>query len=244
MNYERTYGLGASAGNQTAITLATSGTLNLQHCQIGSGTASTISIGAGTTVTGNNNIITSSNTNAVTGAGTYNYTCAQYTGISSLTNASSQTGGPINTGSISFDNGVNKLSSYVQATTFTPVLKFGGATTGITYTTQFGKYQRVGNCVNFHINIVLSSKGSASGAATITGMPVTSAGDSASYEFIFDVQTITGPANTTYYQAEMAPSSTTLTLLANNALTGATASLTDANFANTTVLRISGAYFV
>jgi len=57
--------------------------------------------------------------------------------------------------------------------TWTPVLNFGGATTGITYTTQQGQYSRIGNLVIAEFYIVLSSKGSATGAATITGLPFT-----------------------------------------------------------------------
>lgn len=58
--------------------------------------------------------------------------------------------------------------------TFTPVLNFGGATTGITYSIQSGKYKKVGKQCFFQVRISLTSKGSATGAAAITGLPFTS----------------------------------------------------------------------
>src|SRR5690349_12758308 len=54
---------------------------------------------------------------------------------------------------------------------FTPVLKFGGATTGITYSTQTGSYIAIGSLVFVSVNITLTSKGTATGTATIEGLP-------------------------------------------------------------------------
>ena len=54
---------------------------------------------------------------------------------------------------------------------WTPALNFGGATTGITYTTQTGTYTRNGDVYTAEANVVLSSKGSATGSATVTGLP-------------------------------------------------------------------------
>jgi hypothetical protein len=54
--------------------------------------------------------------------------------------------------------------------TWTPALRFGGATTGITGS-QVGRYTRIGNMVFAQGTIALSSKGSATGAATIAGLP-------------------------------------------------------------------------
>jgi len=76
--------------------------------------------------------------------------------------------------SITFGAG-SALSNYVTTTSWTPVLNFGGATTGITYTTQSASYVRIGSMAFVQINIVLSSKGSATGVNTITGFPLTTA---------------------------------------------------------------------
>ncbi|CAB5178907.1 Bacteriophage T7 tail fibre protein [uncultured Caudovirales phage] len=67
---------------------------------------------------------------------------------------------------------VSSLSAHAGGT-FTPALQFGGATTGITYSAQIGRFQRTGNRVYFEIRMALSSKGSATGTATIAGLPFT-----------------------------------------------------------------------
>ena len=54
--------------------------------------------------------------------------------------------------------------------TWTPALRFGGATTGIAGS-QVGRYTRIGNMVFAQGTIALSSKGSATGAASIAGLP-------------------------------------------------------------------------
>lgn len=54
---------------------------------------------------------------------------------------------------------------------FTPVLKFDGVDTGITYVTQSGTFTRIGDLVFINIHLHLSSKGSATGDATIVGLP-------------------------------------------------------------------------
>lgn len=73
---------------------------------------------------------------------------------------------------ISFNDGSDVLATYVSTDTFTPVLEFGGGTTGITYSTQTGIYTQVGELVWVVISLILTSKGSSSGAATITGLPL------------------------------------------------------------------------
>ena len=65
----------------------------------------------------------------------------------------------------------SQLLNWYEEGTFTPALAFGGAGTGITYTTQTGYYTRIGRQVTLQIRIVLSSKGSATGGATIGGFP-------------------------------------------------------------------------
>jgi hypothetical protein len=142
---------------------------------------------------------------------------------------------------ISFDSGTNVLSSFVLATTFTPVLAFGGASVGITYTTRVGKYQRVGNMVYFTIFINLSSKGSSTGAATITGLPVTAASDSSSNN-AFTIMIGTTIAGATGFTSEV--SGTSLSLQYLLAATGANTGLADTNFTNTSILKIQGHYFV
>jgi hypothetical protein len=65
---------------------------------------------------------------------------------------------------------VNTLDDYEEGT-FTPSLVFGVGSTGMTYSSQLGKYTKVGRQVTIEIKIVLTAKGSSTGPATITGLP-------------------------------------------------------------------------
>ena len=56
---------------------------------------------------------------------------------------------------------------------WTPVIAFGGASTGITYTARDGAYTKIGRQVTLTFMVELSSKGSSTGDATITGLPFT-----------------------------------------------------------------------
>lgn len=75
---------------------------------------------------------------------------------------------------VSFDNLLTSLNVVAITTgTFTPGLAFSVSSTGVTYTTHTGRYLKVGKLVFIEITIELSSKGSASGDAWITGLPFT-----------------------------------------------------------------------
>lgn len=64
------------------------------------------------------------------------------------------------------------LSDYTApGSNFTPVLSFGGASTGITYSTQAGSYTKIGKLVAATFRITLTSKGSSTGAAAVAGLP-------------------------------------------------------------------------
>lgn len=60
---------------------------------------------------------------------------------------------------------------------WTPVLAFGGASVGITYTTQVGRYVKISNMVHAMGRIIISSNGTSLGDATISGLPFTSKND-------------------------------------------------------------------
>ena len=77
---------------------------------------------------------------------------------------------------ISFDSGTTTLNAY-QTNTFTPNLSFGGASTGITYNFQIGKYYQIGSMIYFSIYIELTSKGISTGNAAISNLPFPSASD-------------------------------------------------------------------
>lgn len=68
---------------------------------------------------------------------------------------------------------VNTLDDYEEGT-FTPTISFGGASVGVTYTTQSGVYTKIGNIVIYSLNIALSSKGSSVGSLLVGGLPFNS----------------------------------------------------------------------
>jgi hypothetical protein len=83
----------------------------------------------------------------------------------------------------SASSNANTLDDYEEGT-WTPALQFGFASTGITYATQLGTYTKIGNLVQARFTIVLSSKGAATGNATVDGLPFTAnAGGSAATIF-------------------------------------------------------------
>lgn len=73
-----------------------------------------------------------------------------------------------------FSNGINlggtNLTVYEEGT-WTPAIRFGSASTGITYSTQVGTYTRVGNIVTAKCRIILTSKGTSVGSLDMTGLP-------------------------------------------------------------------------
>ena len=104
-------------------------------------------------------------------------------GTSTLTGNATASGTLTSTGLITASAGVaiggtgseNTLDDYEEGN-WTPVLKFGGGTTGITYNTQIGRYTKVGRQVFINATVFLSSKGSSTGVAQITGLPFATGG--------------------------------------------------------------------
>lgn len=125
--------------------------------------------------------------------------------------------------------------------TWTPTLKFGGNTTGITYNTQMGRYTRIGNMVFATCYVRLTNKGSATGAATIDGLPT-----SANLAGLYAAGTIgfiSAITSTGTMEAYITPNSSQITLRQVD-IAGTNAATTDVNFANTSEIIISIAYSV
>lgn len=66
----------------------------------------------------------------------------------------------------------NTLDDYEEGT-FTPTLRFGGASVGMTFSSQLGRYTKIGRLVTIHILLVITAKGSSTGVATIGALPFT-----------------------------------------------------------------------
>lgn len=80
-----------TAQNATCLTTAGTGISIWSESTFSSGSASAVSIGAGTSVSIYNCNVGSTNTNAITGAGTLNYSSIIFTNTSSLINTTTQT---------------------------------------------------------------------------------------------------------------------------------------------------------
>jgi hypothetical protein len=141
-------------------------------------------------------------------------------------------------GLATFSGGINlgdeTLSEYNEGT-FTPTLNFGGATTGITYSSpQGGVFTRIGRLCYVQIAFVLTSKGSATGNATISGLPF-NAGDlitNTSIENSLSFSLFSGRSDAV---ASVSGTSVTIRNLSGD-------SLNQNNFTDTTSIRLCGCY--
>jgi hypothetical protein len=225
-----------NTGNQNTTTITTAGTgiSTADASNFSSGTASTISIGSGTSFFSYGCCTyNSSNTNVITGSGTFQYCFVAMPGSGFGINAT--TVGPFTAG----------LYIGPAPTVFTPGVAFGGATTGITYSAQTGYYMPFyKNLVIFGFQIGLSSKGSASGNATITGLPFAGGANAANVGNI----AFPGYGNFTFTSGniqlfmQVNNGATTAGMYQTGTGIGVTA-VTNTNFANNTVLYCNGFYF-
>lgn len=127
----------------------------------------------------------------------------------------------------------------IPVTNWVPVLTFGNASVGITYSVQTGKYSQIGNVVFFAFQITLTSKGSSTGNAAVTGLPIASIGQFQDY--VISTSFVTFASG---YLIGQIASGTQAVLLRNNKTAAAIIDLTDAEFANNSVIVCSGSYMV
>lgn len=140
------------------------------------------------------------------------------------------------TGSVADGGAVGSAAAQgYSATSFTPVLRLGGASTGITYSAQAGFSVQIGSIVVGVYSLVLTSKGSATGAVTIGGLPVASGANAANAGAGGSVSSFSNLASLTgAVVSQIGASSSALALLQEGA--AATAALTDANVTNTSAI--------
>ena len=121
---------------------------------------------------------------------------------------------------------------------FTPILKFGGNTTGMVQSTTYGVKTKIGEYWHVEIAIVLSSKGSATGIAQITGLPKAANlvfNPAVSFSSCVNMTGMTGSII-----GQLATNTGTINLSQSTA-TGMS-NLTDAQFTNTSNLQLSVIY--
>ena len=131
----------------------------------------------------------------------------------------------------------SQLLNWYEEGTWTPVIAFGGASVGITYTTQEGTYTRLGNRVLFQGRIVLSSLGSSTGTVTITGLPFTVSGYGS-----FSVQPNRIGATVATVLGSFSNGATSLGL--SQIVAGTNTVLNDTNLTATSIFNFSGQYLV
>jgi hypothetical protein len=134
--------------------------------------------------------------------------------------------------------GVNTLDDY-EEDSFTPAFEFGGGTTGLTYTTQTGRYTKIGNRVFFTITLVINSNGSSTGSARITGLPFTSS-NAANYACAILAEGLA--ASVLSVQAQVVGNGTAIALYSFTA--GTTTALNDTTVPDGSVFVVSGHYHV
>ncbi|MBS0654025.1 MAG: hypothetical protein JSR39_10940 [Verrucomicrobia bacterium] len=132
------------------------------------------------------------------------------------------------------------LSAYLE-NNFTPAINFGGGATGITYSVQNGRYTNIGRAVVFEILLILTSKGSSTGNATITNLPFFVGNGNLPFFGYFAAFT-SFPASTTIPMAVSGGGSKTLTLYGYNGSTGGVTNFTNTNFSGTDQIYINGSY--
>jgi hypothetical protein len=151
----------------------------------------------------------------------------------------------LGTGGIQFNGdtaAANALDDYEEGT-WTPTITFDGASAGITYNTTFtgATYTKIGNRVFVSGYLLLTNKGSSTGAAAIANLPFTSVSGNNRY-----LGVTVGGSDFTFanqFWARIGPASNTIDLIESTEA-GAATSITNADFTNGTDLYFSAHYTV
>lgn len=131
-------------------------------------------------------------------------------------------------------------NTYVTSGTFTPVLAFGGASVGIIYSRQLGYYTQIGPLIHIDLDIVLTSKGSSVGAATISGLPAISRVGPNHQMFMLGSDYLSFAASE--IPKPRIPSGSSIINLVATKSNNLTTILANTDFANNTIIEISGSY--
>ena len=138
----------------------------------------------------------------------------------------------------------NLLDDYEEGT-FVPSLTFGGASVGITYSSsrRYGIYTKIGNVVTYFVHLELTSKGSSTGGANITGLPFTTTNANGNQNYIPGAVFISNMASLSTIPVVRSLSGSTnmdIYQMVSSQYSG----ITNANYNNTTGMQVSGHYYV
>lgn len=136
--------------------------------------------------------------------------------------------------------GANTLDDYEEGS-WTPDLQFGGAKVDITYSVDAGWYTKIGRQVSLTGFIVLTSKGSSNGDATVAGLPFTIANDNGATLSLTIFYDHVSFANIIIAHATK---NTAIIDLSELLEAGTRTNLTDANFANNSWIKVAMTYFI
>jgi hypothetical protein len=134
----------------------------------------------------------------------------------------------------------NVLDDYEEGT-WTMGVTFGGASVGVTTLYNTGTYTKIGRQVTVNGYLALTSKGSSTGSALLTGLPFTIANNNANFSapsLRFNNITFTNQ-----FQAFANTNSTTI-ILEETTVLGINSDLTNADFANNSGIILNLTYFV
>jgi hypothetical protein len=134
----------------------------------------------------------------------------------------------------------NALDDYEEGD-WTMGIAFSGGSTGITYSQNTGSYTKIGRQVTVNGVVQLTSKGSSTGNARITGLPFTipnlAKNNSAASTLISEITFLN------QFMAQAQINTTTIGLYESTSL-GSLTFIDDTNFANTSFIAVSLTYFV
>ena len=134
----------------------------------------------------------------------------------------------------------NLLDDYEEGT-WTMGISFGGASVGVTYALNTGTYTKIGRQVTVNGLMALSSKGSSTGSAKITGLPFPIGGAQSNYPTANLRMEFVTFAN--QFQAYGDPASATITVQEITEA-GVVTTISNADFANNSEIILSLTYFV
>ena len=143
--------------------------------------------------------------------------------------------GALSTGTATGTNGIFK--KYEEGT-FTPALSFGGSDLNTVYASRSGHYTRIGNAVFVSIVLATSTKSTATGTATVSGLPFASSNTNLKGYAALATADVANITYTGMFNVRVANNATSATLIHNNGN-----ALTDTAFASNSQMIITGCYF-